>query len=282
MPSPVLLSYNMIVRQVSLKGCDPPMSSPFSTDDGTPFTITRIAAPVRSQVEDQLRQAITSGHFRPGDRLIERELCAQLGVSRTSLREALRQLEGDGLITNIPYKGMVVATMTKAEAQEVYQLRAVVEGLAGRLFAEQATDELRAHLSTAMHEIEAALQAGTLKDLVVAKDRFYQILLSGCGNRRATIFLQSLHDRIASLRALTLAQPGRAAESVTEMHQILSAILAREPEEACRACIAHVERAATVAVAALEHHRPLSLPPHDGTPQEQERFPRSRKERTSP
>ncbi|GHO98511.1 GntR family transcriptional regulator [Reticulibacter mediterranei] len=227
------------------------MSSSLSTSGATPFTIAHIAAPVRSQVEQQLRQAITSGHFLPGDRLIERELCAQLGVSRTSLREALRQLESDGLVTNIPHKGMVVASMTPQEAQEVYQLRAVVEGLAGRLFAEQATDELRTHLSTAMHEIEAALQEGILEDLVVAKDRFYQILLSGCGNRRATIFLQSLHDRIASLRRLTLAQPGRAQESVVEMHRILEAILARDGQAACRACITHVEQAQACAALLL-------------------------------
>src|SRR5689334_11856309 len=106
--------------------------------EGATFAIVRIAAPIREQIEQQLRQAITSGHFRPGDRLIERELCTLFGVSRASLREALRQLEGDGLLTNIPHKGLVVATMTKEQAFDVYQVRAVLEGLAGRLFAEQA------------------------------------------------------------------------------------------------------------------------------------------------
>src|SRR5579875_3134127 len=188
------------------------MSLPGARSDA-PFVIARTAAPVREQVEQRLRQAITSGHFRPGDRLIERELRHLLGVSRTSLREALRQLEGDGLVTNIPHKGLVVTTMTAQAAREVYQVRAVVEGLAGRLFAEQATDELRLALQEAMHEVEAALQARDREVLIAAKERFYQVLLSGCGNRTAEIVLQSLHDRIASLRALTLAQPGRHREA---------------------------------------------------------------------
>jgi len=246
------------------------MSIPASKESAT-FAIARIAAPVREQVEQQLRQAITSGHFRPGDRLIERELCTLLGVSRTSLREALRQLEGDGLVTNIPHKGMVVATMTADSAPEVYQVRAVVEGLAGRLFAEQATAELRAQLIQAMNEIKAVLEEGNLEALVAAKDQFYQVLLAGCGNRTAGIVLQSLHDRIASLRMLTLVQPGRAAESVTEMHRILEAILAQDGQAACRACIDHVEQAAAVAAQVLEHRGPQPLPMRDGESQEEER-----------
>ena len=228
------------------------MSTPLSASEHLEFAIERIAAPVREQVEHRLRQAITSGHFRSGDRLIERELCALLGVSRTSLREALRQLEGDGLVTNIPHKGMVVATMTVASAEEIYQVRAVLEGLAGRLFAEHATAERRTELSAAMNAIEAAHQSRDMGALIADKDQFYQILLTGCRNHTAGIVLQSLHDRIASLRMLTLTQPGRAAESVAEMRRILEAILVQDGKTACRACIDHVERAAAVATAVLQ------------------------------
>jgi DNA-binding GntR family transcriptional regulator len=80
------------------------------------FSIARSAAPVRTQVEQYIRQAILSGQFRPGARLIEQELRGLLGVSRTSLREALRQLEERGLVQNIPQKGIVVSTMTPEEA----------------------------------------------------------------------------------------------------------------------------------------------------------------------
>jgi DNA-binding GntR family transcriptional regulator len=226
-------------------------SSSFSRD-ATTFTISHIAAPVREQVEARLRQAIVAGHFEPGSRLIERELCTLLGVSRTSLREALRQLEGDGLVVNIPHKGIIVATMTRAEAEEIYQVRAVVEGLAGRLCAEQLTSVLEEALKSAMEQIETAHQAHDLAALVTAKEQFYQVLLSGCGNRTAGVVLQALHDRIASLRALTLTQPGRAEASVAEMRRILEAILAQESLAACHACIDHVEQAAAVADAVLQ------------------------------
>lgn len=216
-------------------------------EDLAPFAITRIAAPVRTQIEQRLRQAIISGHFRPGDRLIERELCTLLGVSRTSLREALRQLEGDGLVVSIPHKGLVVATMTREEADEIYQVRAVTEGLAGRLFAERATDEQRVALQAALAAVEAALQSASLPALVAAKDQFYAVLMRGGDNRTLGTVVQSLHDRIASLRFLTLAQPGRAASSVAEMRLILAAVLARDPAAAAGACVAHVEAAAAVA-----------------------------------
>ncbi len=222
------------------------MSAPFSPAQA-PFAISRIAAPIREQVEAQLRQAILMGHFRPGDRLIERELCSLLGVSRTSLREALRQLEGDGLVVNIPYKGMVVATITREEAEEIYQVRALLEGLVGRLFAERATPEQRVALQGALAGVEAAHRSGDLQALVAAKDRFYEVLLGGCGNRMARAVLQSLHDRIACLRTLTLTQPGRAVASVGEMRRILVAVEHADPQEAFRACVEHVQQAAAIA-----------------------------------
>jgi GntR family transcriptional regulator, trigonelline degradation regulator len=227
------------------------MSIPLPADEA-PFSITRIAAPVRTQVEQRLRQAIRSGHFRPGGRLIERELCSLLGVSRTSLREALRHLEGDGLVVNIPHKGLVVATMTREEAEEIYQVRAAVEGLAGRLFAERATDEQRAALQAALAAVAAAEQSAALPTLVTAKDHFYAVLVGGGANRTLGTIWQSLQDRIAALRFLTLAQPGRAAQSVAEMRRILAAVLARDLEAASQACVAHVEAAAVVAAQFLQ------------------------------
>ena len=221
-------------------------------EDLAPFAITRIAAPIRTQVEQRLRQAIIRGHFRPGSRLIERELCTLLGVSRTSLREALRHLEGDGLVINIPHKGLVVATMTREEAEEVYQVRAALEGLAGRLFAERATDEQRAALQAALAAVVVAEQSAALPALVDAKDHFYAVLVGGATNRTLGAILQSLQDRIAALRYLTLAERGRAAQSVAEMGRILAAVLARDPAAAEEACVVHVEAAAVVAAQLLQ------------------------------
>lgn len=219
----------------------------------TTFAIARVAAPIREQVAQRLRQAIINGHFRPGDRLIERELCALLGVSRTSLREALRQLEGGGFVVNIPSRGMVVARLTQEEADEIYQVRAVLEGLAGRLFAERATPELRAALRATLLDMEAVCQSGTPRELVQAKDRFYEVLVTGAGNRAVGTILTSLHGRIAALRFVTLAQPGRAVHSVAEMRRILAAVEQQDPDEAWRACVDHVQQAARVAAQVFQH-----------------------------
>ena len=93
---------------------------------------------LRQQVLDVLRNAILEARFKPGDRLIERELCELTGVSRTSVREALRHLESEGLVRNIPNKGPTVATVGLEEAQQIYEMREALEGQAGRLFAQRA------------------------------------------------------------------------------------------------------------------------------------------------
>ena len=90
---------------------------------------------LRHQVENALRQAIMSGRFAPGARLIERELCETLGVSRTSVREALRRLEAEKLVRSVPHKGPVVAIMSKQEAAELYAIRGLLEGFAALYFA---------------------------------------------------------------------------------------------------------------------------------------------------
>ena len=102
--------------------------------------IQKLAAPLRLQVLDGLRRAIIEGRLAPGARLTERELTEMMGVSRTVIREALRQLETEGLIANVPNKGPVVRALSLAEAKDLYTIRAVLEGLAARLFVQNAGD----------------------------------------------------------------------------------------------------------------------------------------------
>jgi len=95
--------------------------------------ISSVAAPVRRQVVTSFRSAIVSGRFQPGDRLIEKELCDLTGASRTSVREALRQLETEGLVELISNKGPVVASTDMNQAPSVYQVRLALESLAMKL-----------------------------------------------------------------------------------------------------------------------------------------------------
>jgi len=113
-----------------------------------------------------------SGRFKPGQRLLEKELCRLTGVSRTSIRESLRQLEAEGLIKVIPNKGPVVATITLNEAIDLYQVRQVLEGLACRLFAERADPSQRLGPCRAVELLEEAVHKGDMRNLVDIKDKF--------------------------------------------------------------------------------------------------------------
>jgi DNA-binding GntR family transcriptional regulator len=217
------------------------------------LTVIRSVAPVRQQVLDNLRRAIIDGRFGPADRLVERELCALTGASRSSVREALRQLEAEGLIETLPDRGPVVRTISATEAEDLYQVRALLESLVGRLFASRATADEIAELRESFDDMAKAFRA-TKQDAAKqlrAKDRFYDVLTTGCRNTTLDALLQALHNRIGLLRATTLAQPGRAAKTLAECERIVKAIEKRDEDAAAAACAAHVQAAATVALAVL-------------------------------
>lgn len=219
--------------------------------DGS-LRVQRTAAPVREQVLLKLREAIMNRTFTPGQRLFERELCEMTGVSRTSVREALRQLEAEGLIEMVPNQGPIVARITAEQAQELYEVRAVLEGLAGHSFATRATDVQMDELGAAVDAIEGVITTGDHHRLLELKDLFYETLLRGAGNATAARMLEGLHARITVLRATTLGQPGRSARTVIELRTIVHAVRDRDPERAERSCIEHVRTAGAIALVALQ------------------------------
>src|ERR1700687_2477575 len=178
--------------------------------------IQKAAAPLRRQVLEELRQSIIAGRLAPGARLIERELIAMMGVSRTVIREALRQLESEGLIAIIPNKGPVVRELTLDEAKDLYSIRAVLEGLAARLFAENAGDEQVKKLEQALNATGKAYERGVPEEILEAKNRFYDVLFEGAGSESLSSMIGALHVRIWRWRALGLSHPQRSPERSTE------------------------------------------------------------------
>jgi GntR family transcriptional regulator, trigonelline degradation regulator len=228
-----------------------------AADERRSFEVVRAVAPVRQQVLGNLRRAIFDGRFQPGERLVERELCDLTGVSRTSIREALRHLESEGLIENVPNRGPVVRRITAEEAVGLYQVRAQLEGLAGRLFAQRATQEEVRELRAALSDLEAALASGDSDTVVRGPSRpFYEVMLRGCRNQTAADMLHAINNRILLLRATTLRQPGRAPEVTAELRRIVEAIERRDPDATWQACVEHVQHAADVAITALSGSRP--------------------------
>jgi DNA-binding GntR family transcriptional regulator len=205
-------------------------------------TVTR-----RKQVAEQIRAAIIAMRLLPGDRLIERELCEQMSVSRPLVREALSELEAAGLVESIPYKGPIVARIDAETARGIYAIRAELEALAGRSCAERATPAVRSALRAALRDVERAYHSGHTGDWLPAKERFYDVLLAGSGNPALPPLLRQIHGRITLLRAMTLAQPGRSKKSFQELREIVRAIEDRDPERAATACRDHVRSAAATA-----------------------------------
>jgi len=226
-------------------------------NDGA-LQVERQNASLRFQVEEKLRQAIADGRFRPGDRLIERELCTLIGVGRTSIREALRQLEAEGLVTSYPHRGPVVTSITYDEADQLYKVRAILEGFAGQLFAERGSDAEIRGLVEAVRDFEDAVDTGNSAKLTVAKNAFYDCLMTGSGNIFARQMLTGLHNRINLLRMTSMNQPGRLRHSLSEIKEIAAAIAHRDGVRAHAACKLHIEKAAAVALEYLRQH--------DGTP----------------
>jgi GntR family transcriptional regulator, trigonelline degradation regulator len=216
--------------------------------------VGRVAAPLREQVVDLLREAILDFRLKPGQRLIERELIEQVGVSRTTIREVLRELAAEGLVTTIPQKGAIVVALSKKEAADLYEVRATLEALAGRRFAEHATDEQVTALRVAYEELLHSMTEDreNIKALLEAKDRFYDVFLTGAGNQSIKQILGGLQARVRLMRATSLSARGRAESTIAEIAAIIAAIEARDPDAAATACERHVNEAARIALGELE------------------------------
>jgi GntR family transcriptional regulator, trigonelline degradation regulator len=216
--------------------------------------VLRSASTLREQVIQGLRLSITDLTFRPGARLIERELCEMFGVSRTLIREALSQLVAEGLVQNIPHKGPIVAVISPIEAKALYEIRACLEALAGRLFTERATLEHRLALVGALKglkDIRLAPPEEATPMFLKQKAVFYSVLLEGAGNSALTDMLRLMHTRVNMLRATTLSQAGRLEQSYQEIAEIVDAIERKDPDAAAMACQRHVQQAERLAVQLL-------------------------------
>jgi GntR family transcriptional regulator, trigonelline degradation regulator len=187
--------------------------------------IRKAAAPLRSQVLAELRNSILSGRLNPGERLVERELIAMMGVSRTVIREALRQLESEGLVGIIPNKGPVVRALTAEEARELYAIRAVLEGLAARLFTEQADDSHVRELEQALLKVVAACESADCEKMLETKNRFYDALFAGARSHTLSSMIGMLHGRIRRWRAIGLSHPLRSKKRQQESLRNLRAML---------------------------------------------------------
>jgi DNA-binding GntR family transcriptional regulator len=202
------------------------------------FEIVKQSAMLRTRVEDALRDAIIDGKLPPGRRLTERELSESMGVSRSLIREALRQLEADGLVDLVPNKGPVVRDVTVAEARDLYAIRGALEGVAARFFVDNCDERLIAELGAALESTVAAYDAGEFRKALEAKNRFYEVLFTGARSETLSSIVNSVQFRIKRLRALGVTHPerspDRAAAASRGLRALYSAIRRRDADAAER------------------------------------------------
>jgi DNA-binding GntR family transcriptional regulator len=206
--------------------------------------LSLVAAPVRQQVIDALRHAIISGQFAPGQRLVERDLCERFGVSRPPVREALRQLDAEGLVTTVPNKGPVITKLDRNMIRSLYEIRAALEATAASSFARNASDEQIEELAQTLERIRQAYSSGDLASRMDAKNAFYDLLMVGSKNDVLPGMFRTINARINQVRTLSLSSPERLPESLKEIEAIVSAITKRDAEKAFALSRHHVQKAA--------------------------------------
>ncbi|MER9934084.1 GntR family transcriptional regulator [Mesorhizobium sp. M0088] len=209
--------------------------------------IERSTKTLRTLALERMREAIMDFRFQPGERLVERPLCDQLGVSRSVVREVLRQLETEGLVQMIPGHGPAVARPDLNRTEEIYELRALLEGIAARACALTATSEQIEGLERAYEDLLKAWASSIPVEVMRATSRFYENLFVAAGKLIAWEIVQGLNVRINQLRSMTIASANRRGPAIAEMEDIMNAIRAREADKAQAAARHHVEQAWNIA-----------------------------------
>lgn len=196
---------------------------------------------LRDQVTDLIRQAILDMRLKPGQRLVDRELIEWTGVSRATIREAIRELATEGIVDVIPMKGAVVAVPSVEEVRQIYELRAVLEGFATRLFTERATEDQVADLRSSVEAIAQLIEKGSDRwELHKAKNHYYNTLFAGTSNSTLNDIEQGLLKRVIAVRVGYFSGRHMLDRYIDELQAIVRAVEARDPDAAEAAARVHI------------------------------------------
>lgn len=216
---------------------------------------SKVAAPLRQEIAQELKTDLANLAYAPGSRLIERELCERYGVSRTIIREVLREFESEGLVENIPHIGPVVAVLSPEEAVQIYEIRGILAGLATRKFVEAASQRDISRVLRIFERIKAAALEEDVRAVLSGVSEFHNKILDTINNEPLRGMLDRIHTRVAILRVTTLSSPGRLPNAVSELSKVFEAIKNQEAAAAERAFIEHIESVARVAREELKRQR---------------------------
>jgi DNA-binding GntR family transcriptional regulator len=219
---------------------------------------------LKDQAVTALRRAILEFRYSPGQRLVERDLMEDLGVSRTTVREALGELRSEGLVTLTPHRGASVAVPTSQEATDLYEIRFRLEPLIVERFVERASDDHVARLRSASQRFADGVGEGVgTHELLGRRDAIFAVLMEGADSPVLRQVVESIQARLNILRATSMNDPSRVRASVSEWQDLAETTARRDASRATRIYTSHLRKAADIALASLGPNgfRALALPP---------------------
>lgn len=191
-------------------------------------------------VFDTIREAILNGKYKENDLLKENALATELGVSRTPVREALKQLELEGLVLLIPNKGASVIGFSKKDVKDIYEMRALLEGLCVKKTIENINDDIINELFEILDLNSYYLSKGKMDAILELDNKYHQVIYKAANSRMISQTLSDFHHYLERMRKTTLNDIERAQKSHVEHQKIANAIKERNVEEAQRLAIEHI------------------------------------------
>ncbi|MDD4494099.1 MAG: GntR family transcriptional regulator [Eubacteriales bacterium] len=207
--------------------------------------------PLGEVIFDTLREAIIMGELKPGERLMEVHLAEKMGVSRTPVREAIRKLELEGLVTMVPRKGAFVSTISPKDIIDVLEIRASLDGLATALSAERIKDSELKDLENIQNQFIESVQKENLNGAIKKDVEFHDVIYRSSRNDRLIQLANNLREQIQRFRVIYLKDYGSNVNIVSEHASIFDAISRRDSHTASRLAIEHIKHQETAIVGAL-------------------------------
>ncbi|MCL4459919.1 MAG: GntR family transcriptional regulator [Chloroflexi bacterium] len=183
---------------------------------------------LKQRAYEIIKEKIINCELKPGNPIVEGELAAALGVSRTPIREALQQLQDDGLVILAPHKGAYISDLDVDDVTEIFQIREALEGMVARLAAERITPDSLAELEKIVALLDEAIRENSVELAFKADNQFHALLLETAGNRRASRIIHKLNGQIHRLRFISASIPSRIPVSMQEHKDIAQAIKSRD------------------------------------------------------
>ena len=196
---------------------------------------------LRGRVFNKLREDILSGVYRENDELKENSIATELGVSRTPVREALRQLELEGLVTMIPNKGAYVTGITSKDMHDIYMIRSSLEGLCAKWACEHITQSQIEELEEILYLSDFHAKKNHNEQMVELDNKFHELIYEASGSKILYHVLSDFHHYVERIRKITLAMPSRASQASQEHAAILEAIKERDGDLAEQLAYEHIK-----------------------------------------